>query len=50
VNYPFIFDHLDRIGYTGWIGCEYVPIGKTEDGLSWLTSTRKHGAAAQSVQ
>jgi len=50
VNYPFIFDHLDRIGYAGWIGCEYVPIGRTEDGLSWLTLTRKHGAAAEGVQ
>lgn len=36
INYPFLFDHLDRIGYTGWIGCEYRPAGRTEDGLGWL--------------
>ena len=27
---------LDRIGFAGWVGCEYRPAGRTEDGLSWL--------------
>ncbi len=36
INYPFLFDHIDRIGYDGWIGCEYKPASKTEDGLGWL--------------
>lgn len=36
INYPFLFDFLDRIGYDGWIGCEYIPANKTEDGLGWL--------------
>ena len=27
---------LDRIGYTGWIGCEYRPAGETEAGLEWF--------------
>ncbi|WP_326537905.1 hydroxypyruvate isomerase [Pseudorhodoferax sp.] len=36
INYPFLFAHLDRIGYQGWIGCEYKPAGRTEDGLAWL--------------
>ncbi len=35
INYAFLFAHLDRIGYEGWIGCEYKPAGKTEDGLAW---------------
>ena len=35
VNYPAIFAALDRLGYGGWIGCEYRPRGKTEDGLGW---------------
>jgi hydroxypyruvate isomerase len=35
VNYPAIFAALDRLGYDGWIGCEYRPRGKTEDGLGW---------------
>ena len=29
LNYTFIFNHLLRIGYSGWIGCEYVPQGKS---------------------
>lgn len=36
INYPFLFDHLRRIGYDGWIGCEYTPQGATTEGLSWL--------------
>jgi hydroxypyruvate isomerase len=35
INYPFLFAHLDRIGYPGWIGCEYKPAASTEDGLGW---------------
>ncbi|HTV36605.1 MAG TPA: TIM barrel protein [Xanthobacteraceae bacterium] len=35
VNYPAIFDVLDRLGYAGWIGCEYRPRTRTEDGLGW---------------
>lgn len=35
INYPYLFDLLDQIGYEGWIGCEYHPKGKTTDGLDW---------------
>jgi hydroxypyruvate isomerase len=35
INYPFLFAHLDRIGYTGWIGCEYKPATTTQAGLGW---------------
>jgi hydroxypyruvate isomerase len=35
INYPFLFQHLNRIGYTGWIGCEYKPASNTEAGLGW---------------
>jgi hydroxypyruvate isomerase len=35
INYRFLFAHLDRIGYTGWIGCEYKPAASTEAGLGW---------------
>ena len=38
INYPFLFKWLDQIGYTGWIGCEYRPKGRTEDGLGWARS------------
>ncbi len=35
INYRFLFEHLDRIGYAGWIGCEYKPATTTEAGLGW---------------
>jgi hydroxypyruvate isomerase len=40
INYPFLFRHLERLGYDGWIGCEYVPLAATEDGLGWLAPYR----------
>ena len=36
LNYPFIFAELDRLGYGGFVGCEYNPQGKTTDGLGWF--------------
>ncbi|MFC6632871.1 hydroxypyruvate isomerase [Microbulbifer taiwanensis] len=38
INYPFLFQHLDRLGYQGWIGCEYKPKTTTSEGLGWLDS------------
>lgn len=38
INYPFLFRHLDRIGYKGWIGCEYKPATTTAAGLSWFST------------
>lgn len=36
INYHFLLQHLDRIGYQGWIGCEYKPLTTTDAGLGWL--------------
>jgi hydroxypyruvate isomerase len=35
INYPFLFSHIDRAGYQGWIGCEYRPKAGTVEGLGW---------------
>lgn len=35
INYPYLFDLLDELGYQGWVGCEYRPRGDTWIGLSW---------------
>ena len=35
INYAWLFKHIDAIGYDGWIGCEYKPRTKTEEGLGW---------------
>ncbi|MCF8199480.1 MAG: hydroxypyruvate isomerase [Sulfuritalea sp.] len=40
INFPFLFQHLDRIGYTGWVGCEYKPSGRSEDSFAWLEPWR----------
>ena len=40
IHYPFLFAHLDRIGYSGWVGCEYRPAASTEAGLGWLAPWR----------
>lgn len=40
INYDFLFAHLDRIGYEGWIGCEYKPRGDTAAGLGWFAAQR----------
>lgn len=42
VNYAFLFAHLDRIGYSGWIGCEYKPAATTAEGLNWLSEVAAH--------
>jgi 2-dehydrotetronate isomerase len=36
LNYPFLFTELDRLGYAGFVGCEYHPRGTTTDGLGWF--------------
>ena len=35
LNFDFLLTHLDRIGYAGWVGCEYNPRGDTLEGLTW---------------
>lgn len=45
INYPFLFDFIDRIGYSGWIGCEYKPAAGTREGLAWMQRDRTRGAA-----
>lgn len=36
INYHFLFQHLESIGYRGWVGCEYKPASTTTAGLGWL--------------
>jgi hydroxypyruvate isomerase len=35
INYRYLFQHLDAIGYAGWVGCEYKPRDGTLPGLAW---------------
>ena len=36
INYPFILNHIEKSGYDGWIGAEYIPAAGTEAGLGWV--------------
>ncbi|MGB7300631.1 MAG: 2-oxo-tetronate isomerase [Burkholderiaceae bacterium] len=38
LNFPYLFEVIDSLGFDGWIGCEYRPAGNTSEGLSWLKS------------
>jgi hydroxypyruvate isomerase len=38
VDYRYLFRLLDELGYDGWVGCEYRPRGRTEDGLGWMAA------------
>jgi hydroxypyruvate isomerase len=33
INYPYLFDRLDDVGYSGWVDCKYRPRGNTVAGL-----------------
>jgi hydroxypyruvate isomerase len=35
INYPWLLERIDRLGYDGYIGCEYKPARRTEDGIGW---------------
>ncbi|MBK9443094.1 MAG: hydroxypyruvate isomerase family protein [Comamonadaceae bacterium] len=45
LNYPYLFQLIDELGYGGWVGCEYRPArgtqsGGTSAGLGWLAPWR----------
>jgi len=41
LNYPFLFEELDRLGYQGFVGCEYNPKAGTVEGLGWFAPYRR---------
>jgi hydroxypyruvate isomerase len=43
INYPFLLALIDRLGYAGWVGCEYHPLTTTEAGLAWMAPYRDRG-------
>lgn len=42
IDHEAIFEGLERLGYGGWVGCEYVPATTAAAGLGWL---RRYQAA-----
>lgn len=45
INYANVLAALDRLGYDGWVGCEYRPAAGTEEGLGWMAGIGRAGAA-----
>jgi hydroxypyruvate isomerase len=41
IHYAFLFAQLDKLGYPGFVGCEYKPATTTEAGLGWLEQARR---------
>lgn len=37
IGWEFVFRRIDELGYRGWVGCEYTPLGDTVEGLEWRT-------------
>jgi hydroxypyruvate isomerase len=40
IDYPALFTLIDRVGYRGWIGCEYQPLKSTRESLEWRPAAR----------
>jgi len=38
INYPYLFELMDALGYAGWVGCEYRPRYSTLAGLGWAAA------------
>lgn len=38
INYAWLLRHIDSLGYDGWIGCEYKPAARTQEGLRWINA------------
>jgi hydroxypyruvate isomerase len=36
INYPFVFKELDRLGYQGYVGLEYVPAPDSRSSFGWI--------------
>jgi len=43
IDYPALFALIDRIGYSGWVGCEYLPLVSTEASFGWRPASAGAG-------
>ena len=43
INYRFVLDTVQKMGYQGVVGLEYIPLGTSEDSLQWLTDYLREG-------
>jgi len=50
INYAFLLPLIDRLGYGGWVGCEYRPMTTAEAGLAWMTPYRDRGGKGEASE
>jgi hydroxypyruvate isomerase len=48
INFPFLFSHIDSLGYEGWVGAEYNPSGSTADSFAWFAPYAQRAQACAS--
>jgi len=49
LNYGFLYEEMDRLGYAGYVGCEYRPRAGTREGLGWFTPFAAKPSAVKQV-
>ncbi len=42
LDYRYVFEAIDAMGYTQPVGAEYKPVSTTESGLGWMKSLRRY--------
>ena len=50
INYKNVFNKINELGYDGWIGCEYNPLGDTVEGLDWLAVAERFATTMRTAQ
>jgi hydroxypyruvate isomerase len=45
IRFDYLFQQIDALGYTGWIGCDYHPSGDGHEHFGWLDELRLSGLA-----
>lgn len=43
IDFPFVMRQLERLGYTGHVGLEYLPWGSSDEALRWLPADVRAG-------
>ena len=41
IDYGVVLRLIEQLGYTGWVGCEYTPVGTSRDAVAWLHTYRR---------
>ena len=48
IHYPYVLAQLEELGYSGFVGLEYNPVGTTEESFAWIPAEGRDGEIAVS--